>query len=66
MSPQLGNILYFLLLAGRSFFMMWFGCGAHVMGNGHHRGGKEADVRSGGGNLRWLAPKQAVDPVCAA
>ena len=64
MSQQLGNILYFLLLAGLFFFMMRVGCGAHIMGHGHHHGGKEADDHSSDGNLRWLAPKQAVDPVC--
>ena len=64
MSLQLGNILYFLLWAGVFFFMMRFGCGAHIMGHGHHHGGKEADDHSGEGNLRWIAPKQAVDPVC--
>ena len=64
MSEQLGNILYFLLLAGLFFFMMRVGCGAHIMGHGHHHGGKEADDHSSDGNLRWLAPKQAVDPVC--
>ena len=64
MSQQLGNILYFLLWAGVFFSMRRFGCGAHIMGHGHHHGGKEADDHSGDGNLRWLAPKQAVDPVC--
>ena len=64
MSEQLGNILYFLLLAGLFFFMMRVGCGAHITGHGHHHGGDEADEHSGDGNLRWVAPKQAVDPVC--
>ena len=64
MSEQLGNILYFLLLAGLFFLMMRLGCGAHIMGHGHHHGRKEGDDHSGDGNLRWLAPKQAVDPVC--
>jgi YHS domain-containing protein len=64
MSEQLGNIFYFLLLAGLFFLMMRVGCGGHIMGHGHHHGGKEADDRSSDGNLRWVAPKQAVDPVC--
>ena len=64
MSEQLGNILYFLLLAGLFFFMMRVGCGAHVMGHGHHHGGDEAGEHSGDGNLRWIAPRQFVDPVC--
>ena len=64
MSLQLGNILYFLLWAGLFVLMMRFGCGAHVMGHGHQHGEKEADVRGGDGNLRWVAPDQAADPVC--
>ena len=64
MSQQLGSILYFLLLAGLFFFMMRFSCGAHVMGHSHHHVGKDADDRSGHGSLRWVAPDQAVDPVC--
>jgi hypothetical protein len=38
MSGQVGNILYFLLLAGLVFVIMRYGCGAHVMGHGHHGG----------------------------
>ena len=64
MSQQLGNIFYFLLLAGLFFLMMRVGCGAHIMGHGHHHGRKEDDDHRGDGNLRWLAPKKAVDPVC--
>ncbi len=64
MSAQLGNILYFLLLAGLFFFMMRFGCGAHIMGHGHGHGTKSNDGSAGDSNLRWIAPDQAVDPVC--
>jgi len=63
MSAQLGNILYFLVLAGLFVFMMRFGCGAHIMGHGHHHGGAPANDR-GDGNSRWMAPDRAVDPVC--
>lgn len=60
---QLDNILYFLLWAGLFFVMMRFGCGAHIMGHGHHHGETGSDDL-GDGNLRWVPPDQAVDPVC--
>jgi YHS domain-containing protein len=63
MSGQLGNILYFLALAGLFVFMMRFGCGAHIMGHGHRHGGASADEH-GAENPRWVAPERAVDPVC--
>ncbi len=31
------TILYFLIWGLLIFMMMRFGCGAHVMGHGHHR-----------------------------
>jgi len=62
MSGQIGNILYFLLLAGLFFVMMRYGCGAHIMGHGHHSGAGSDD--HGDANLRWVAPDRAVDPVC--
>jgi YHS domain-containing protein len=56
---QLQNVLYYLVWAGLFFVMMRFGCGAHVMGHGHHHGG------TGPGNdPRWAPPDQATDPVC--
>ncbi len=64
MSAQFGNILYYLLLAGMFFLMMRFGCGAHIMGHSHSHGAKSSDQRPAGSNLRWIAPDQAVDPVC--
>lgn len=63
MSAQLGNILYFLLLAALFFVMMRFGCGAHIMGHGRH-GTSSSGQRAEGDNLRWIAPDRAVDPVC--
>ena len=53
---QFGNVLYFLVWAGLIFFMMRFGCGAHVMGHGHHHGSHSEDPSS--------PPEKAVDPVC--
>jgi hypothetical protein len=52
MSAQLGNILYFLLLAGLFVVMMRFGCGAHVMGHGHHHGAKSSDDQANDSNVR--------------
>jgi len=56
---QLQNVVYFLVWAGVIFFMMRFGCGAHVMGHGHHHAGSG----SGDGDP-WTPPEKAVDPVC--
>ncbi len=51
-------------MAGLFFFMMRFGCGAHIMGHGHHHDAKKSDDRDASDNIRWIAPDQAVDPVC--
>ena len=51
---QFGNVLYFLVWAVLFFFMMRYGCGAHVMGR----------VRHGGHAGAWIPPDKAVDPVC--
>ncbi|MDE2227772.1 MAG: YHS domain-containing protein [Alphaproteobacteria bacterium] len=59
---QAGTVLYFLVWAGLFFLMMRFGCGAHIMGHGHHHDGARADKP--GGNPRWAPPDKAVDPVC--
>ena len=64
MSAQLGNILYFLLLAGLFVVMMRFGCGAHVMGHGHQHGTKSPDDQASDNNVRLVTPDRAVDPVC--
>ena len=62
----MASILYFLLWAGLFFVMMRFGCGAHVMGHGHHHG----DAYQGRPNSpsdaarRWAAPEKDIDPVC--
>ncbi len=62
---QFQNVLYFLLWAGLFVVMMRFGCGAHVMGHGHHHGGSGADNgRNPAGSGQWRPPAQDVDPVC--
>ena len=43
----LQNILYFAIWAGFIFLMMRYGCGAHVMGHGHHHGATGSDDRGG-------------------
>lgn len=58
MSP----LLYFLLFAGLIFFMMRFGCGAHVMGHGSHGGHRHDE--STGHSQPQAAPPKATDPVC--
>ena len=64
---QFQSVLYFLVWAGLFFVMMRFGCGAHVMGHGHHHGGSHPDDDHGsGGNLRWMPPDKAIDPVCGS
>jgi YHS domain-containing protein len=59
----LGNVLYFVILAGLFFVMMRFGCGGHIMGHSHQHGGTGSKGQ-GDGNLRWVAPDKAIDPVC--
>ena len=54
------TVLYFLIWALFIFAMMRFGCGAHVMGHGHHR---HHDSDSAGG-ATWTPPERDVDPVC--
>jgi YHS domain-containing protein len=59
----LQNILYFAIWAGFIFLMMRYGCGAHIMGHGHHQDARGSDDY-GSGNVRWIPPDRAVDPVC--
>jgi hypothetical protein len=46
---QLSNFWYYLLWAGAFFLMMRFGCGAHIMGHGHHHEGHDQDHGFGSG-----------------
>jgi len=61
----MGALLYLALLGGFILLMMRFGCGAHLMGHGH---GKKSEPGGGADGerqeLRWVAPKKALDPVC--
>ena len=66
---MLGSLLYFLLWAGAIFFMMRFGCGAHVMGHGHGHSDSHSSEPSDAANpsnsaSRWAAPEVDMDPVC--
>ncbi len=54
-------IIYFLIWAALFFVMMRFGCGAHVMGHGHHHGHRGADDSHNG---EITAPPWTTDPVC--
>jgi len=61
---QLENVFYFVIWGALFFVMMRFGCGAHIMGHGHRHGGTGSDDHRDAGNLRWVPPDRAVDPVC--
>lgn len=60
-------LVYFLIWGGLIFLMMRYGCGAHVMGHGHHHGKHGANNQTGSRdneNTRWIPPEKDVDPVC--
>lgn len=59
------NLLWFAVWAGLIFFMMRFGCGAHVMGRGHGQYPRHGNETPGAGEgMRWEAPASDIDPVC--
>jgi YHS domain-containing protein len=60
------TLIYFLIWGALIFFMMRFGCGAHVMGHGHHHGDSRPKgiASASGGDAHWIAPDKDVDPVC--
>lgn len=57
---------YFLIWGAFIFFMMRFGCGAHVMGHGHghHHDNGNSDTLPSAGVARWTPPAKSIDPVC--
>ncbi len=61
---QLASVLYFVVWAVLFFVMMRYGCGVHIMGHAHHHGETGVNQRGDDGKLRWIPPKQSVDPVC--
>ena len=62
---ELQSVLYFLLWAGLFILMMRFGCGAHVLGHGHHHANTGSRENHGPeGELSGTPPAEAVDPVC--
>lgn len=56
------SIIWFLIIGVLFFFMMRFGCGAHMGGMGHG-GGHEGHMGMGGGEPGPQAAK-VKDPVC--
>ena len=60
----MGTLLYIALWGAFIFFMMRFGCGAHVMGHGHGGHGSSTDGGSKSSGLRWVPPEKDTDPVC--
>ncbi len=51
------TVLYFVVWGLIIFAVMRFGCGAHVMGHGHHH-------RGSNGGRGWNPPKTDTDLVC--
>lgn len=61
------TLIYFLIWGALIFFMMRFGCGAHVMGHGHghgQHGGHGNETAPDPKQPRWVPPETDVDPVC--
>jgi hypothetical protein len=58
--------LYFLIWGGLFFPILRFGCGAHVMGHGHHHSDLRTDGRNPSTHDGPLAapPEKVVAPVC--
>jgi len=54
-------LVYFAIWAALIFVMMRFGCGAHVLGHGHHHAHRGTDDRPTG---EVIPPREARDPVC--
>jgi YHS domain-containing protein len=59
----LQDVVYYVFLAGLFFMMMRFGCGAHIMGRGHHHQTADPDHDTAIGTLS-LPIGEAIDPVC--
>ena len=58
-------LLYFALWAGFIFWIMRFGCGAHIMGHGHGNAQTHNEHRNADNpEVRWVPPKKDADPVC--
>ena len=55
---------YFLFWGAIIFFMMRFGCGAHVMGHGVSYQREQPDVLPSVGSAGWIPPAKEIDPVC--
>jgi YHS domain-containing protein len=58
------TLLYIAVWAAIIFFMMRFGCGAHVMGHGHGGHGSSTNSASKSTAARWVPPEKDTDPVC--
>ena len=62
------TLLCFLVFGALFFFMMRFGCGAHVTGHGHghghHMHGDGGEHGPSHHSPAWQPPPQGTDPVC--
>ncbi len=58
-------LLYFIFWAGFIFLMMRFGCGAHIVGQGHGQiSPQNAPGDTGTQKFSWVPPATDIDPVC--
>jgi YHS domain-containing protein len=64
MNSGIESLLWFGLIGLAFFFMMRGGCGAHVMGHGHHD--EEWHRLSSSDGFVRLPSSMAIDPVCGA
>jgi YHS domain-containing protein len=53
---HLQDVIYYLVWAGLFFVMMRYGCGAHIMGHGHHHAGSTQGAPA--------VSDPVTDPVC--
>ena len=58
------TLVYFLIWGAFFFFMMRFGCGAHVMGHGHRHADENPGTSPSANDARWTPPAKDIDPVC--
>jgi len=56
------SIIWFLIIGALFYFMMKFGCGAHMGGHGGHGGGHEGHM--GGGEGPPGSSQKVKDPIC--
>jgi YHS domain-containing protein len=56
------SIIWFLVIGGLFYFMMRYGCGAHMGGHGGH--GENHEGHAGHGERPPIVSQKVKDPVC--